>query len=90
MRSDRIHFYKLVDGSKSVEDISLHIDPTVKIELDQKIIEIDKSKKRIFSKNSMFSYDKLIVATGSPLKTPFDITGIENVAVFRSANDCKK
>ncbi len=86
---DRIHLCRLVDGSESVDGISLHLDPTVKLELNQKIDEIDKEKKRVFSDNSMFHYDKLIIATGSLPISLFDIDGISNAAVFRSATDCE-
>ena len=87
---DRIHLCRLVDKSKTINDISLPLDPLVKLELNQKINKIDRKSKRIFSESSMFSYDKLIVATGSTPTTLFDIKGVENAAVFRSAVDCKK
>ncbi|MDQ7066689.1 MAG: FAD/NAD(P)-binding oxidoreductase [Sulfurimonas sp.] len=86
---DRIHLCHLLDASENLDGIALQIDPTVKIQLNQFIEKIDKKSKRVFSKNSMFSYDKLIIATGS-LPTPlFDISDISNAAVFRSANDCE-
>ncbi len=87
---DRIHLCSLIDRSKSIEDITIPIEKSVKIELNQKIIKIDKKSKKIFSKNAVFSYDKLIIATGSIPKSLFDITNIKNAAVFRSANDSKK
>ncbi|MEA1953845.1 MAG: FAD-dependent oxidoreductase [Campylobacterota bacterium] len=62
---DRIHLCRLIDNSEDVKSISLTIDPTVRVELNQKIISIDREKKRVLSENSMFSYDKLIIATGS-------------------------
>lgn len=86
---DRIHLCALVDGSKSVDEIGLHVDQRVKIELDRKIVKIDKAAKRVFSKDAMFGYDKLIIATGSVPNTPFDISDIKNAAVFRSAEDCE-
>ncbi|MEA3353390.1 MAG: hydrogenase small subunit [Campylobacterota bacterium] len=86
---DRIHLCRLVDDKEDVEGIKLPIDPTVSIQLEQKIIDIDPEQKRVYSQNSMFSYDKLIIATGSRPTTLFDIEGIENAAVFRSANDCE-
>jgi quinone-reactive Ni/Fe-hydrogenase small subunit len=87
---DRIHLCRLVDGSENVEGIKLPIDPMVQVELDQEIIDIDSKEKRVYSKNSMFSYDKLIIATGSIPISLFDIDGISNAAVFRSADDCEK
>ncbi|MFA6137066.1 MAG: hydrogenase small subunit [Sulfurimonas sp.] len=86
---DRIHLCRLVDGSEDVEGISLVLDPTVKLELNQKIHTIDRENKRILSDNSMFSYDKLIIATGSLPISLFDISGIKNAALFRNANDCE-
>lgn len=86
---DRIHLCRLVDGSNEVDDIYLNLDPMIKLELNQKIEKIDKESKRVFSSDSMFSYDKLIIATGSLPVSLFDIKDLKNVAVFRSANDCK-
>ena len=86
---DRIHLCRLVDGSEDTNGISLQLDPTVKLELNQKINSIDKEHKRVLSDNSMFSYDKLILATGSLPISLFDIDDITNAAVFRSADDCE-
>lgn len=85
---DRIHLCRLVDDSEDRSTISLPLDPTVKLELGQRINKIDREKRRVFSDNSMFSYDKLIIATGSKPITLFDIDGIKNAAVFRNAADC--
>ena len=87
---DRIHLCRLVDESQSVDEISLHLDPTVQLELNQKIKSIDKEHKRVFSDDAMFSYDKLIIATGSLPISLFDIDDISNAAVFRSADDCNQ
>jgi len=87
---DRIHLCRLVDKSENIDGISLKLDPTVKLELNQKIIKVDKLNKRVFSQNSMFSYDKLIIATGSFPISLFNIDNIVNAAVFRSADDCQK
>ena len=84
---DRIHLCRLVDNSNSIEDISLVLNPTVKLELNQKVTNIDKTSKRVFCENSMFSYDKLIIATGSLPISLFNIDDISNAAVFRSAGD---
>ncbi len=86
---DRIHLCRLVDGSKDVSGISLHLDPTVKLELNQKINKIEREDRRVFSDKAMFSYDKLIIATGSTPISLFDIDDIKNAAVFRSADDCE-
>ena len=87
---DRIHLCRLVDGSEDIEGIRLQLNPMIKIELNQKIIKINRKEQRVFSNNSMFSYDKLIIATGSLPISLFDIKGISNCALFRNAKDCKK
>ncbi len=81
---DRIHLCRLVDGSSTIEDIALPIEPTVRLELNQKIVAIDREDRKIFSKNSAFSYDKLILATGS---TPLSL--FEEGVTFRSWADCE-
>jgi len=86
---DRIHLCRLVDDTKAIDEISLQLDPTVHVELNQNIHTIDKEHKRVLSDNAMYSYDKLIIATGSIPITLFDIQNITNAAVFRSANDCE-
>jgi len=86
---DRIHLCRLVDEQEILEGISLPLNPTVHLELNQKIIKIDRENKRVFSLSNMYSYDTLIIATGSLPITPFDISKLKNVAVFRSADDCK-
>ena len=87
---DRIHLCGLVDKSTTIEEISLAVDPTVQIALNEKILSIDKNAKRVFSEHSAFSYDKLIIATGSTPQTLFDISTLKNATVFRNANDCIK
>ena len=86
---DRIHLCRLVDGSRDPKDIALALDPTVELELNQKITKIEKETKRIYSNTSMYSYDKLIIATGSLPIPLFNIDKISNAAVFRSADDCE-
>ncbi|NEW60643.1 hydrogenase small subunit [Sulfurovum sp. bin170] len=86
---DRIHLCRLVDGKEDIKGIALALDPTVKLELNQKIETIDKKNRKIFSETSMFGYDKLIIATGSIPVSLFDINEINNASVFRSANDCE-
>ena len=86
---DRIHLCRLIGEDEDSRRISLPLDPTVRIELSQKIEEIDKENKRVFSINSAFSYDKLIIATGSTPISLFDIENISNATVFRSVADAK-
>ena len=87
---DRIHLCRLVDGTKDVAGISLALDPSVQLELGQKVGRIDAEHRRVFSQNAMFSYDKLVIATGSRPSSLFDISAIKNAAVFRSATDSQK
>ena len=87
---DRIHLCALVDQSATLEDISLALNPTVQLVLNQKITSIDRRSKRIFSAHASFSYDTLIIATGSVPQTLFDISTLKNAAVFRNVNDCHK
>ena len=87
---DRIHLCSLVDHSKCAEGIALELHPNVRLELNQKIVSIDPKSKRVFSEHAVFSYDKLIIATGSIPKSLFDITGIDNAATFRSVRDCEE
>ncbi|MCK9472998.1 hydrogenase small subunit [Sulfurimonas sp.] len=86
---DRIHLCRLVDESATIGEISLPLDPSVHLELNQKIIKIDKQSRRVYSKDAMFGYDKLIIATGSLPNAPSYIKGVKNAAVFRSADDCE-
>jgi len=86
---DRIHLCRLVDEKEDVEGIKLPLDPTVQLELNQKIDAIDPIHRRVYSKDSMFTYDKLILATGSRPVSLFDIEGLKNASVFRSADDCE-
>ena len=86
---DRIHLCRLVDDKSDMENIKLPLDPTVSLQLNQKITNIDVKQKRVYSSNSMYSYDKLILATGSRPVSLFNIDGIKNAAVFRSADDCE-
>ncbi len=87
---DRIHLCKLIEKRSKIEEIQLPLDPTVGLELDQKIIKIDSKSKKIFSKKNMYAYDILILATGSVAKSPFDLNHIENASVFRSADEAFK
>jgi quinone-reactive Ni/Fe-hydrogenase small subunit len=86
---DRIHLCSLVERSKCAESIALELHPKVRLELNQKITTLDVAAKRVFSEHAVFSYDKLIITTGSVPKALFDISGIENAATFRSVHDCE-
>ena len=85
---DRIHLCRLIDKEKDTTNISLKLNPTVKLELNQNINNIDRVSKRVYSKSAMFSYDKLIIATGSTPTALFNIDKIQNASTFRSAHDC--
>ncbi len=87
---DRIHLCALVDGSCEVDDIALELNPKVRVELNQQITSIDPKSKKVFSQHALFSYDYLIIATGSRPRELFDITGLQNATTFRSADDSFK
>lgn len=87
---DRIHLCALVDKSRCLDAIALELHPRVRLELGQKIVRIDTAARRVLSANALFSYDKLIVTTGSKPKSLFDIEGILNASTFRSESDCEK
>jgi quinone-reactive Ni/Fe-hydrogenase small subunit len=84
---DRIHLCSLVSGSANIKDIALKLPPDVKLELDAEVIQIDKDAKRIYTKDASFSYDILIIATGSTPRILFDVENIQNARTFRSAAD---
>jgi len=84
---DRIHLCSLVNGSANIRDIALKLPSDVKLELDSEVTQIDKDTKRIYTKNSSFIYDILIIATGSTPRTLFDVENIQNARTFRSAAD---
>jgi quinone-reactive Ni/Fe-hydrogenase small subunit len=87
---DRIHLCALVDQSKCTESITLELEHGVRLELGQKVVQIDPLSKRIFTEHSSYHYDKLIIATGSQPKSLFDIRTISNASTFRSARDSAK
>jgi len=87
---DRIHLCSLVDSSCDVDAITLELNPLVRVELNQKIERIETKEKRIYSGHAFFSYDYLIIATGSKPRELFDIENIENAVTFRSADDSFK
>ncbi len=87
---DRIHLCCLVGGERDCNDIALSLDPSVRVELSQEVVDIDREKRRVITQKGAYSYDKLIIATGSHPITPVDITHIQNAATFRSIDDCQK
>lgn len=86
---DRIHLCRLIDSKNGVENIGLELNKDVNLQLNQTISNINKNKKEVSSNGKIYTYDKLIIATGS---TPLSLldTNLKNVSVFRSVNDCKK
>lgn len=87
---DRIHLCCLLNNRERVEGIKLPFDPTVSLHLNQTVTKIKPKKKKIYSQNGVFSYDKLIISTGSTPISLFDISKIKNASVFRSADDCEE
>ncbi len=86
---DRIHLCRLIGTKNDVEDIKLELNSAVTLQLNQRVSNINKEEKIVFSNDKTYTYDKLIIATGSTPLTLLD-TNIDNVAVFRNVNDCKK
>jgi len=84
---DRIHLCSLLDGSAGIDEIALKLPSGVRLELDAEVLQIDKESKHIYTNTSSFSYDILIIATGSEPRALFDIKDIRNVRTFRSAAD---
>ncbi len=84
---DRIHLCRLIDKSAPLSEISLELDPTVKVELNTTITSINTKSKSISSEHAAFKYDTLIIATGSKPKTLFPIDTLKNISTFRSADD---
>jgi quinone-reactive Ni/Fe-hydrogenase small subunit len=84
---DRIHLCALVNHSTTIEEIALELPSGVKLELNAEVTQVDKKAKRVFTKSSAFSYDVLVIATGSKPRTLFGIEGMTNAATFRSADD---
>ena len=87
---DRIHLCTLVDGSNLQEDITLCLDERVTLKLDEEVTDIYPSTNSVISLKSSYHYDKLIIATGSIPKTPFNLSAIENASTFRSVDDALK
>lgn len=87
---DRIHLCNLVNEEDTQKDISLALHPSVKVTLNQKVSQIDRENKKVRTADHAYSYDKLIIATGSIPKTLFDIEDLDNAGVFRSADDSRK
>ncbi|GKT11763.1 MAG: quinone-reactive Ni/Fe-hydrogenase small subunit [Thiomicrorhabdus sp.] len=84
---DRIHLCDLVEGSADIQDITLELNPKVQVALNQEVIAIDTQAKQVVCQKQNFSYDYLIIASGSEPRTAFDIEGIDNAVTFRSAED---
>jgi len=84
---DRIHLCDLINGASSIKDIALPLPSSTQLELDAEVLSIDKEAKRVYTKDASFSYDILIIATGSTPRTLFDINNIKNARTFRNAMD---
>lgn len=84
---DRIHLCSLVNGSQDIEEIALPLPSGVRLELNAEVVQIDRRAKRIYTASSAFTYDILVIATGSKPRTLFGIKGMKNAVTFRSADD---
>ncbi len=90
MPYDRIHLARLVRGDETIDDIVLALEEGVRVHLNQRVTKIEPHAKRVVTKSASFSWDKLVIATGSVPRTLFDISGIKNAATFRNADDSRK
>jgi len=84
---DRIHLCSLVNGSQNIEEIVLPLPSGVRLELNAEVVQIDRTAKRIYTGSAAYSYDILVIATGSKPRTLFGIKGMKNAVTFRSADD---
>ncbi|MCC3143764.1 FAD-dependent oxidoreductase [Halanaerobium sp. Z-7514] len=89
---------RLIDclsGEVEVEDIIIHNqkwfeDNDIDLHLEEKIIEVDSSKKLIKSKKASYQYDKLLLANGShPFVPTFSGAELDNIFSLRTAEDLK-
>ena len=86
---DRIHLCGLINKKEDLQSIKLELNENVSLQLNQTVKHIDKLKKEVLSNNELYSYDKLVIATGSLPLSLLD-TNIKNIAVFRNNSDCEK
>lgn len=86
---DRVYLCNLIDGNDDSNSINLELNSSVQLYLNQQIKSIDINNKIVTSTAKAFSYDKLVIATGS---TPISLidSNIKNSAVFRSIDDSLK
>ena len=84
---DRIHLCSLIKHRHNIREIALELPSDVRLELNSEVMQIDRKAKRIYTRSAVFSYDILIVATGSKPRMLFGIEGMKNATTFRSAKD---
>lgn len=96
MPYNRVQLSSLISGEVKEESLysayELNSFPGVSTFFNNKIIEIDRYSKNVIDSNGKhYSYDKLILATGSHARIP-QIEGVElkNVFTFRDLNDAQK
>lgn len=86
---DRIHLCSIVSCEKNENELKLDIPSVVDIKLNEKVVSVNTESKTVNTTNNIYSYDKLIIATGSRPKSIFK-DNFSNVATFRSIGDSRK
>lgn len=64
---NRIYICDLIKETP-LENITFELDDHVDVRLHQEVLSIDKEKKEVYSADQVYSYDILIIATGSHLE----------------------
>jgi nitrite reductase (NADH) large subunit len=91
----RPRLIECLSGEVEVEEIIIHdqnwfADHDIDLHLEEKIVDIDPTNKKIISKKGSYSYDKLLLANGShPFVPPFSGVELDNVFTLRTAEDLK-
>lgn len=91
----RPRLIECLSGEVEVEEIIIHdqnwfADHDIDLYLEEKIVDIDPTNKKIISKKGSYSYDKLLLANGShPFVPPFSGVELDNVFTLRTAEDLK-
>ena len=94
---NRIQLSSVLQGGTTFNDITIHDrnwydEQNINLFTGETVIKIDPEKQVVkTNKNRDFSYDRLIIATGSvPYLLPITGTNKEGVIAFRTIDDCQK
>ncbi|MFC4320508.1 nitrite reductase large subunit NirB [Litchfieldia salsa] len=94
---NRILLSSVLQGDASINEVTLNTEEWYKqnqiyLYIEESVIGIDKENKTVKTdKNRIFTFDKLIIATGSkPFILPLPGNDLEGVLTFRTIDDCEK